>query len=273
MNSISHEHPRGVHADFYALLSERHLPIEMITNTVVISQGALWKHRMIRDTPSIQNRKLESVAPSERTSKIIEWAILDHLFDLHLALLEVGKDELRVPPPVDAAENDLAQRITATFRRTLPALRLASKWLRANYTYVSQDHEFTAYQEKKSEEGAEVIKSASHQISRHSPNTRKYWETYTEFLRALIHAFPAHRLPSLTAPLDEDIEMKGFLPLKNLMNDPKSTGEKSAVSPGPAQAAHPNDWQLMRIADLINDAKALASLEVCPTMDIFPSFD
>lgn len=262
MNSISHEHPRGVYADFYALLSERHLPIDMITNTVILSEGALWKHRMIRDT-SNQNRKPQGIAPSEGTSKLIEWAILDHLFDLHLALFEVGKDELRVPPPVDAAENDLAQRITATFRRTLPALRLASKWLRANYKYVSQDHEFIAYREKKSEEGIEVSTSTPYQISRHSINTRKFWETYTEFLRALTHAFPANRLPSLTALLEEDIEMKGFLPLKNMMNE--SSGGETTASPA-AQAAHPNDWQLMRIADLISDAKALASLEVCSTI-------
>ncbi|KAF9467201.1 hypothetical protein BDZ94DRAFT_60469 [Collybia nuda] len=267
MNSISHDHPRGVRSDFYTLVSERHLPIEMISNTIVLSQGALWKHRMIRDNSSLQNRKSDSVIPSEGTSKIIEWGILNHLFDLHCALLEVGKDELGVPPPVDAAKNDLAQRITATFRRTLPALRLASKWIRANYKYVSQDLEFTAYQENKHEEGKEIVKTTSHQISRYSYNTREFWETYTNFIRALTLAFPVGELPPLTAPLDEDIEMRGFLPLKDMMSDTKNIGEKSTSSPGLTQAAHPNDWQLMRIAELINDAKALASLKDSPIIE------
>jgi protein SMG7 len=61
--------------------------------------------------------------------------MIDHLLDLHGALLEVGEDELRDLPPIDSID-DLAQRITATFRRTLPALRIASKWLRANFKYV-----------------------------------------------------------------------------------------------------------------------------------------
>ena len=35
-------------------------------------------------------------------------------------------------------KDDLAQRITATFRRTLPALRMSGKWIRGNLRYLSQ---------------------------------------------------------------------------------------------------------------------------------------
>ncbi|KAG6919120.1 hypothetical protein DXG01_008927 [Tephrocybe rancida] len=267
MESLSRRHSKIVLDAFITLLSQRYLPTDMISNAVVLSQGALWKHRMIR-TPSTtnQNRRPELPPPPEGTSIIIEWHILEHLLDLHRGLLEVGLEELQVPPPKDAPGDDLAQRITATFRRSLPALRIASKWLRANFKYVNQDHEFDAFQETKRTEGTNVVQNPNFKVARTSVRTQRFWQAYASFVSQLSRTFELHKLPPLTAPLDEDIDMRGFLPLKNMMGG-ESAGMDGASASGtslPTQDVHPNDLQLMRIADLIHDAKEVAKLENSP---------
>ena len=263
MNSISPKHNEKVYGDFYFLVSERHLPIDMISSSIVLSQGALWKHRMIRDNVANIRDDDSSPAVPAGTPTIVEWAILDHLLDLHCALLEVGKDELKDLPPRDGFD-DLAQRITATFRRTLPALRIASKWLRANFKYVIQDQEFSSFQQTEKDEKGKG--SESNKISGHSTKTIQFWKTFAQFSLALSLAFPADELPSLSAPLEEDIEMRGFSPLRNLMGESKISSEKlSDDGVGqPQEQVHPNVEQLMRIADLLDDAQALVAMEVCP---------
>ena len=265
MNSISPKHSEKVYNDFYSLVSDRHLPIDMITSSIVLSQGALWKHRMIRDNAVTHTRDDSSPAVPAGTPTVVEWAILDHLLDLHCALLEVGKDELKDIPPMDGID-DLAQRITATFRRTLPALRIASKWLRANFKYVVQDQEFASFQKtEKGKDPESSNKKSTNKISGHSTKTLQFWKTYAQFSLALSLAFPANELPSLSAPLEEDIEMRGFSPLRNLMGESKTSSEKlSADGVGQSrEQVHPNVEQLMRIADLLDDAQALVAMEVC----------
>ncbi|RDB17335.1 Protein SMG7 [Hypsizygus marmoreus] len=276
MESLSRRHNNGVFDDFLVLLANRYLPTDMISNAIVLSQGALWKHRMIRTTPTApQTRRPEVPPPPEGTSLIVEWNILDHLLDLHRALLEVGKDELRVPPPRDAPGDDLAQRITAVFRRTLPALRIASKWLRANFKYMLYDHEFDAYREMKATEGVDVTRDPDYQYSRSSRHTKRFWWAYAEFLSSLSIAFPTAKLPPFTAPLEEDIEMRGFLPLKRMMGETAemknkaNEDSKEASIPRLVQEAHPNDLQLMRIADLLEDAKELTALPNSPISESY----
>ncbi|KAG6884091.1 hypothetical protein C0993_001492 [Termitomyces sp. T159_Od127] len=266
MESLSRRHSKVVLDAFMTLLSQRYLPTDMISNAVVLSQGALWKHRMIRTpTTTAQSKRPELPPPPEGTSVIIEWHILEHLFDLHRALLEVGLEELQVPPPRDVPGDDLAQRITATFRRSLPALRIASKWLRANFKYVNQDHEFDAFQELRRTEGIDMARNPKFKIARTSVRTQRFWKAYARFSTELARKFELNKLPLLTAPLDEDIEMRGFLPLKDLMRGNVAVdGDLTAEAARPAQEAHPNDWQLMRIGDLIRDAKEIAKLENSP---------
>ncbi|KAG6890239.1 hypothetical protein C0992_002767 [Termitomyces sp. T32_za158] len=266
MESLSRRHSKVVLDAFMTLLSQRYLPENMISNSIVLSQGALWKHRMIRTpTTTTQSKRPELPLPPEGTSVIIEWHILEHLFDLHRALLEVGLEELQVPPPRDVPGDDLAQRITATFRRSLPALRIASKWLRANFKYVNQDHEFDAFQELKRTEGIDMTRNPKFKVARTSVRTQRFWQAYARFSTELARKFELSKLPLLMAPLDEDIEMRGFLPLKDLMRGNADVdGDLSAEVAQPAQEAHPNDWQLMRIGDLIRDAKEITKLENSP---------
>lgn len=268
MKSISPKHDDKVSNGFFALVSERHLSIDTISNIVVLSQGALWKHRMIRHVPAPNHRGHPPIPVPPGTPKLIEWSIVSHLLDLHIDLLEVGKDELKDPPQMDGLE-DLAQRISATFRRTLPALRIASKWLRANFSYIAQDLEYAAFleQEKQRDEetqiGEGMQKKSSHKISAFSPKTRLFWETYAQFILALSQAFPKRDLPAFDAPLEEDTDMRGFLPLKSLMGeDKKIDGGKSIGGNMAREQVHPNVEQLMRISDLLDDANYLAKLEV-----------
>ncbi|EDR10621.1 uncharacterized protein LACBIDRAFT_293638 [Laccaria bicolor S238N-H82] len=262
MDSISKKHDKVVFNDFQSLVAQRHLPTDMISSAIVLSQGALWKLRMVHDTPS-HNRKQETRPPPAGTFVVLEWRILNHLLDLHCALLEVGKDELKDLPPMDAVDNDLAQRISATFRRMLPALRIASKWLQANFKYVMQDREFQAFQENEKAQGLEPSAKSSLKLSAKSGNTIRFWKAYAQFNLALSQAFPIHKIPQLAAPLEEDVEMRGFLPLKQLMGEQKTFedgGKPTALGQVPEQV-HPNVEQLMRIRDLLDDSIQLAHVE------------
>lgn len=252
MESISPKHAANVLTDFSALVSERHLPIDTISKVIIIAEGALWKHRTIRDSTS---------PTSAAMSTSIESHIATHVLGLHRILLEIGLVELAESPPQDVAENDLAPRITATFRRTLPALRIAGKWLRANFKYVVQSQQPDTAKEQHT--AGTIKKDAKKHLA--IAGVPAFWEVYALFMSALYHSFPADRLPSLASPLEEDIDMRGFLPLRNLMagagiTDTAHIGDGSTV----AAQVHPNEEQLMRIRDLLDDAKALVGFEVRP---------
>lgn len=257
MNTVAHAD--DVAKDFQNLVSERILPIETVSKVVVLSQGALWKHRMIRDTSPPSNRRSSGLPDPSA----IESQILTHVIAIHRVLLEIGAAELAVPPE-DAAENDLAQRITAPFRRTLPALRIASKWLVANIKYILH-----------------IAQSpVGDQLGSTGKGTRGvlidglplFWAKFAQFYSALSGIFPSARLPPLTSPLDEDIDLKGFLPLRDLLVDGgtltdaihgnRAEGQQNGTQSHFREKVHPNEEQLMRIWDLLNDAKSLAQIEV-----------
>jgi protein SMG7 len=254
MNPVMHAD--DVAKDFQSLVSERILPIEIVSKVVVLSQGVLWKHRMIRDTSPPSNRRSSGLPDSS----VIESQILTHVIAIHRVLLEIGAAELAVPPE-DTAENDLAQRITAPFRRTLPALRIANKWLVANIKYVLHA----------------VQSPVGEQISPTGKGTRGvlieglplFWAKFAQFYSALSSIFPSARLPPLMTPLDEDIDLKGFLPLRDflvgggtLTDAVPGEGQQNGTPPHGREKVHPNEEQLMRIWDLLKDAKSLAELEV-----------
>src|SRR5260221_10724004 len=118
MDSIAPKHDESVVKEFSDLVSNRRLSIDAITKVVITAQGALWKQRKVNTSASVS----------------MESRIASHVVALHRALLLCGITELDEAAKI--VEEDLAMRITATFRRTLPALRIASKWLRANLEYV-----------------------------------------------------------------------------------------------------------------------------------------
>lgn len=252
MDSISRKLDQLVQHDFNLLVSQRHLLSDVISQVIVLSESAFCINRMVRP-------KTDRQLPAS-TFILLDWRIIRHIFDLHSTLLDVGTAELAVPPPsdVNGGENSLALKITAVFRRTLPGLRIASKWILANYKTLGQDPEFVALKEQEQAKGIQMLKESPEKISGYSVQTMKFWDSYIEFIRALTEAFPKKNLPALASPLDEDLDMRGFLPLRKLMDSDQS-------GPGSVQTRekpHPNAEQLMRIHDLLEDARRVSELPV-----------
>lgn len=259
-----------VTSSFEFLVSERALPIELVTRIIVLSQGALWKHRMIRETTSPRSPHSRSHSHSkssgeghedgaaansisiDQSSCAVESRLLMHILALHRVLLEIGTAQLATPPQADVSANDLAQRITATFRRTLPALRVASKWLVGNLPYVLRVNSVT-----RSGEGSDGM---SDEVRVEDMSV--FWVRFAEFYTALRRVFPTERLPRLGVSLDEDVDLRGFLPLRGKMGVHDVDTTDSEMSEVTAEKVHPNEEQLMRIYDLVKDAQGLADTEV-----------
>ena len=238
---------------------------------------------MFRTSSTNGHKKGQSVA----SSAAVESTIASHLLAMHRMLLEVGIVQIAEAPPEDAGEHDLAQHITAAFRRTLPALRMASKWIRANLRYITQsgqqDGNAIKAKGRDRRRGGER-RSSSMSLMTPIPGLAEFWYTYAQFSTALLRAFPPEKLPALATTLEEDVEMAGFLPLKKFVPievvgvAPVKEGTKNARSGHaivmqtllPPEQVHPNEEQLMRIADLLADAQALANDEVrcCVRHDI-----
>ncbi len=222
MDHIAPKHDESVVKEFSELVSNRVLPIDAITKVVITAQGALWKQRKA----------------STSASASMESRIASHVLALHRVLLQNGITELDEAAKI--VEEDLAMRITATFRRTLPALRIASKWLRVNLEYVLGNT-------PKDPAGSIVISDLS-----------VFWEAYTSFATRIVLVFPPTSLPKLKGPLEEDIDSRGYLPLGGMLaQDTIAVGSEGEDSRTPEQV-HPNEEQLMRIWDIGRDARLIA---------------
>jgi hypothetical protein len=83
----------------------------------------------------------------------------------------------------------------------------------------------------------------------------------------------------LELELEEDVDMRGWLPLRGLMGGPcplpahlagdapasdalSEAAEHGRRTVGLREEVHPNEEQLMRIADLLRDARRVVGLEV-----------
>ncbi|THH29500.1 hypothetical protein EUX98_g4699 [Antrodiella citrinella] len=266
--------------DFDTLVSERILPLDHISKVIILSQGALWKHRMVRQ-PTTGERKVRSPSTENR--------IASHLLDLHRIILRISARELSELSPEDAAHKDLAQRIPAVFRRTIPALRMAGKWIRANTRYLAQAAGVTPEYARSRGRGRDG-KQTSHSKEKTTPpisinGLEAFWHEYVNFMNILTTTFPSDQLPQMTFPLEEDTDMVGFLPLRKYMFVDGKTPVPyagSVVRPdlrgmAPLKDAtlglHPNEEQLMRISDIIVDAHAVVEDENTPVASVDGRFE
>jgi len=227
MDSVAPKHDETVVKEFSELVSDRVLEIDTISKVIMAAQGALWKHRKVGASASVS----------------MESRIASHVIALHRALLQSGITELDEAAKI--VEEDLAMRITATFRRTLPALRVASKWLRANIDYVLGA---TRKDVSNSERGP-VISHIS-----------EFWEAYTSFATRIVLVFPPTSLPKLKRSLEEDFDTRGFLPLGDILIQGAMTTELEGQDLRALEQVHPNEEQLMRIWDIGYDARLVAGI-------------
>ncbi|KAG9127065.1 hypothetical protein FRC07_000786 [Ceratobasidium sp. 392] len=255
-------HTHNVLASFASLTDRRLLPAATLVQVLVLVLGALWKVRMFRDgdKPGAKSAKEKGKARDDSKLEVetsSETRIVAHILALCTVLLELGTKEIEegvreATESVDdaALSERLAQRITGTFRRTLPALRIASKWVKSNVEYI-QRHATPASESKPSSD------PASSNPTR--PDTASFWLAWARFSTQLAAAFPLESLRDMTVTLEEDVDMKGFAPLKRGMS-----GEEPKADEVDAASVHPNEEQLMRIGDLIVDAKFIVNVPGCP---------
>lgn len=228
MDSIAPKHDETVVREFSELVSDRVLSIDTISKVIIAAQGALWKHRKVSASASVS----------------MESRIATHILALHRALLQSGITELDEAAKI--VEDDLAMRITATFRRTLPALRISSKWLRVNLDYVLGD---TRKDIPNAQRGLVISDIA------------KFWEAYTSFATRVVLVFPPTSLPKLTSSLEEDFDTRGYLPLGGLLPQEISSIEPEGQDLRATEQVHPNEEQLMRIWDIGQDARLVAEIQ------------
>lgn len=231
MDSIAPKHDEGVIKEFSELVSDRVLSIDTITKVVIAAQGALWWQRKVNTSPNVS----------------MESRIVSHVLSLHRALLQSGIIELDEAAKI--VEEDLAMRITATFRRTLPALRIASKWLRVNLEYVLGDTRRS-------------IRDPAHSIV--ISDISAFWGVYTSFATCIVLVFPPTSLPKLKRPLEEDVDSRGYLPLGGILVQDTLPVGSEGEDPRTPEQVHPNEEQLMRIWDIGHDARLIAEISGTP---------
>ena len=112
-----------------------------------------------------------------------------------------------IPLVTSEVHTDLAQSITAVFRRSQPALRIGSKWLSVH---------LSCFSEAPSRLGPETGVNIAVLLS-------EFWASYSTFSNLLGKIFPISNLPKMTLPLEEDVDAGGFAPLKQVMFNPSTT--------------------------------------------------
>ncbi|KAL7422823.1 hypothetical protein Q5752_002119 [Cryptotrichosporon argae] len=148
-----------------------------------------------------------------------------------------GRDDADDAGAAQDAMHALAQHIPAALRRILPALRLASRWIKANLGYLHR--------------------------AAHGPDadlvwaTAAFWATYKRAMLGLARLFPLGQMPGLDEPLEEDVDMRGFLPVKRSITNSVEATQGDDEDRAGHREVHPNEEQLMRIADLLVDVKLL----------------
>ena len=231
------------------LLADRSVPAEIIVKTVVMAITSHWDIRLREAHETVQD-------DSDH-----EGAAMWYLLNIAGVMLDVADQEVKdglgperlaasdqeIDVAIEDAQDDdddttaLYPYITAVLRRLLPALRIFSKWLKANASLFSEN-------------------SISQQ--------EEFWSTYASFCRHLEALFPLAQLPELFDPLEEDFDMRGFSPLKRGMMEPRRANgnlEDANRDLGPGNTTsdvHPNEEQLMRISDLLCDGKLIANYAV-----------
>jgi len=246
-------------------LRERLLPSESIVKLTTIVIGAHWHaragasvHPTIAANEEVASNGKRQARRQEAEEYALEFllAMLTAIFDVAIGELEevlgssayIARNDTAVADEdaEDMPDVELHLHISAVLRRLLPSLRIISKWTKLHLEYVCR-FPFDS----------DILGST----------LPAFWQRYARLIGALARLFPIDQLPSLSDPLEEDIDLRGFIPLsRGLANSAEqrngSTNGQSENKVVQLHDVHPNEEQLMRIADLQVDAKLLMQTEV-----------
>ena len=279
----------SVHARFADLVRERALQTDTIAHITVIALSASWTARLWRNEGTGRNQVLEGSdndgVLTRRRRLTSELQILHHTLILFQILLDVGRLECndavaaaRSGDPFIANPRHSSKALTAIFRRMLPALRIMTKWMKSHIDYIQRSVEKAVQAEDEmlrllkgmalSEGEQQEILEQRNADELLIDTVPAFWRSYADFINTLRFAFPYDSLPALVsesspfgAPplcLEEDLDMRGFTPVKKAMTPFVNAGKGDLGLPVKQSQAHPNEEQLMRIADLLIDAKVVA---------------
>lgn len=149
------------------------------------------------------------------------------------AVLDLG--EGATSEPAGNTSKISSRHLTVVLLRSLPALRVAAKWIRAHQDYLSRVIH-------RQEPGSAVAARACNMFTAH-----------VQLANALALAFPAADLCPLEAPLEEDFELRGFGPLRKFF--PGRGGEAHSAN------GREDEEAFVRISDLQLESLLLASME------------
>ena len=232
----------NVISSFTTLISSRSLSPDLIAKILAMSVGALWTVEFASPAapqPSIDSNSLD-VEPSMGTM------IMPHILGLLRALSKIGISQVKEAMSTVKRDHasgvidSLAIFITATFRRTLPALHIGSTWLKTHVESLQCRFDLST-----SEVGEDSL--------------RQFWSSYSAFIWHISRVFPLEKLPDRPVVLEEDVEFRGFMPLESSPSKEKMASTDTIAD---ESAVHPNEEHLMRIRIMLLDARYLASFDV-----------
>ncbi len=211
---------------FSKLLETRSLAPDVITRVVTLAFGALWVLQVFK-----LNFEEPQLLPTEHQ-------IIGHISSLFKTIFKVGYRELK-EASMATSGSQIAQSISATFRRTLPCLHVISRWMKINLDVA-------------------CIKNPKTTASGHQDGqfAFSFWSSYATFLNRLLGVFPLQSLPPVTVRFEEDEELRGFRPLEE-----ESENSVSSLVYASSSTVHPNDEHLMRIRDVISSGLEIAKHE------------
>ncbi|GAK68270.1 uncharacterized protein PAN0_059d6511 [Moesziomyces antarcticus] len=320
---------RCVLATFSTLVRARALRADQIVQFLVTALCASWTTRLWRSAPSSvsrdaprpssegsedphrprairSERSSRKRAPSPETGRCVEFQVTAHVLGVFRELCAVDTTETRKALEAskaaaaalgdDGAEASPIRNLTAVVRRTLPAMRIVTKWTKTHLEYMQRI-------EKRAREAVQQFGDADQEVVRsgmevrpdsEQPNAHhtayvdtleamdRCWSQYVDMINSLRYAFPFDALPNIgkvgavgaaALCLEEDSDMRGFAPTRKATQSTIPGGTTISVGMGEACAnmeavrpsqVHPNEEQLMRIADLMIDAKVIAESDASP---------
>ncbi|CED82862.1 Nonsense-mediated mRNA decay protein [Phaffia rhodozyma] len=269
-------------AEYEYLLGRQLLSTEIILRTFVSLASVHWSKRMTRRVPRLEKESPHSTAQSEL-------AILDIILDIIIVTLDIvvndliecldpvklaryhNRKERILPEELDARSKEtlnskatvdsmdqFSSYLTVILRRSLPTLRVISKWIRSHQSYlsgISQNQSILAStsDEPLRQQVSGKPPSCAQDTHRSQEKIQGTYRAYADLLNVLNITFPSTEIVSIDVSLEEDFEMRGFGPTHKLMGFQfHRTGDMERQTLG-SRGGHPNREYLMRVSDLQKD--------------------